>query len=215
MSTNYLSFSNTLHKTIADFNMITDEKYKTLNILFTLLKKNWINDYYSSLKEEQSFFLKALQLLINYYYNPLDKGKKTLLIEKYIEKNINNKFILCGIVDKCYIRNDNLIEIIDYKVSNNVPVFNYFEDFLQLIIYSILCKEVIGKYPNILSYYYLNQNKKIIKTLTPKDINSAFDFINKKYEEIVSEKKFPVSIHKYCSNYCEYAFLCKNKFTSK
>lgn len=159
-SNKYLSFGNSIHKTLADFNSIKDSKYRNLDILQNLLRRNWIREGYESIAEEKEFGLRGLDMLSSYYSNPLDDGKQNLLIEEKIYKN-NGDYILCGKLDKVFVNKDDCVEIIDYKTGSSVvPI-----DTLQLPIYLILAKEKLGYYPAAISLYYLSKNKKIFEKI--------------------------------------------------
>lgn len=204
----HLSFGQSIHSALAEFNMLRDQKYRTLDNLHNLLRKNWIREGYETLEEERQFGLRGLDMLTRYFNNPLDQGKENLIIEKMIKKDMEGKFILCGKLDKVYIRDDGIVEIVDYKTGNNLDDLENTETSLQLPISVILAGEELGFYPQTASYYYLVQNRKIVCEITDKFIKKALHDIWSIYEEIQNEEDFLCSPSPYCEFSCEYYEIC-------
>lgn len=205
----YLSFGMSIHKALAKFNTLTDEQIRTLQNLHTLLRSSWIRDGYKDIEEERKFGLKALDILTNYFNNPLDTGTKTVLIEKNIQKNMDNKFILCGVIDKGFINIGGELEVTDYKVGNKIYHSEDFQIDPQLPIYVLLAEEFLGTYPSVVSYYYLAHNMKFERKITENNIREIIDSLWNVYELIDNEKEFLPSPTPYCSNSCEYADRCE------
>lgn len=203
-SNKYLSFGQSIHTALGKYHLIQDSQYKTLEILHKLLKKNWIRDGYSSIDEERIFGLKALDMLTNYFNNPKDLGKRNLLIEEMVYKNIDDKFILCGKLDKVYLREDETLETVDYKTGESIlPVDN-----LQLPIYILLTQDKVGFFPHTVSYYYLAHNKKSSSEVEEKDIDNILQLIWHIRDEIDRETDFPCNPTPRCQKTCEYYVLC-------
>ncbi|MTI69177.1 MAG: PD-(D/E)XK nuclease family protein [Firmicutes bacterium] len=207
-SSKYLSFGQSIHKTLSKFNKITDKNIKTLNNLHNLLRSNWIREGYRDKDEERDFGLKALKILTNYFNNPLDKHKKVLITEKMIYKDMG-EFILCGIIDKGFLRSDNKLEITDYKTGGIVTHSNDFQIDLQLPIYVLLAEEYLSKYPSIVSYYYLLHNKKIDREINNENINAIIEALWKRFNEIKNKNTFPCNPNEYCLSSCEYSSICE------
>ncbi|MCT4621587.1 MAG: PD-(D/E)XK nuclease family protein [Marinisporobacter sp.] len=200
----YLSFGQSMHETLAGYNMITSEKHRTLENLHNLLRRNWIREGYDSIEEERSFGLKGLDMLTNYYHDPQDQGKKSLIIEEFIKKDINERFVLCGKLDKVYVKNDDKIEVLDYKTGQKIEPIN----LIQLPIYLLLAKEKLGAYPHTVSFYYLAHNKKIVQEVTRDFLKESLKIINSIYKQIHDEKDFAANPTLYCKNNCPYFESC-------
>jgi len=204
----YLSFGQSIHKSLAKYNMIEDEKLRTLHILHNLLRSVWIREGYENRDEERDFGLKGLKILTDYFYNPLDKSKEVLLVERMIKKDMGD-FILCGVLDKGFKSLRDTLEVTDYKTGDKIDQPDEFTIDLQLPIYTILAKEVLGDYPSIVSYYYLSQHKKIERKITNSNIDKIVETLWDIYEEIINEKDFPCSPNSYCSMSCDYSNICE------
>ena len=157
----HLSFGNSIHAALAQFNMLTDKHYRTEGNLHTLLRKNWKREGYASIEEEREYGLKALDMLSNYFNNPQDQGQKNLLVEEMIRKDMDGKFILSGKLDKVYVREDGLLETIDYKTGNTIEALTG----IQMPIYILLTHEKVGRFPDVISYYYIAHGKKIEQSI--------------------------------------------------
>ncbi|MBM7615738.1 PD-(D/E)XK nuclease family protein [Alkaliphilus hydrothermalis] len=150
----HIAFGNSIHTTLADYNQVTNKGFKRLDLLHTLLHKNWISDGYGSPIEEKEFWNRGLGLLNTYHHNPLDQDVKNLIIESMLYKETDN-FILCGKLDKVYERSDHVIEVLDYKTGSLMTPMGH----IQLLLYLILTEANLGVRPQAASLYYLPENR--------------------------------------------------------
>ena len=199
----YLSFGNSMHATLRDFNMITDKTFRTLDVLHNLLRKNWIRQGYDSVDEERRFGLRGLEMLTNYYLDPKDKGRETILIEEMIYKDFDG-YTLCGKVDKIYEKEDSTIEVIDYKTGNTIEEF----ESIQLSIYLILAESRIGTFPDQVSLYYLSSNQKVTHSVDEALINSAIEQVHQLCEFIYNNNVYDFNPTPYCKMNCEFYEMC-------
>ncbi|MTI67510.1 MAG: PD-(D/E)XK nuclease family protein [Firmicutes bacterium] len=205
----YMSFGNSMHAALADYNNITNPQYKTLKNLHNLLRKNWIREGYETIEEEKSYGEMGLNMLTQYYNDRKDKEIENYIIEDMVFKNMKD-YVLCGKLDKVYLREDKKVEVLDYKTGKTSGLI----DKIQLPIYLILTKEKLNYYPDIISIYYLKSNKKLNKALNKDTIKKATESILKLCEVIKNEKNYDASPNAYCKKYCEYFDICeaaKNK----
>jgi RecB family exonuclease len=199
----YASFGNSIHAALAEFSMITNKAYRTLDVLHNLLRKNWIRDGYESIEEERQFGLRGLDMLTRYYDDPQDKGKKNLLIEEMIYRD-ESQYVLCGKIDKVYIREDGIVEILDFKTGNSITAMEY----LQLALYLALAESRLGYFPNAVSLYYLSHNKKILKEIDEAYIRSSIDHVHQVCNIICNQRDFECSPTPYCRSNCEFYSTC-------
>lgn len=204
ISGKYISFGESIHKAMGQFNMITDENYRTLDNLHILLRRNWVRKGYDTLEEERSFGIKGLEMLTNYHHDPKDVGKR-LIIEEMIKKDLNNGFVLCGKLDAAFSRSDDLLEVTDYKTGCSIDPI----DKLQLSIYVLLTSERLGQYPQVISNYYLAHNDKSEMLVDEDYIEQSYQFINTICENIRIENDYPCTPTPYCERNCEYYENCE------
>lgn len=166
----YMALGDSLHITLAKFNLIKNYKDKTLEMLNQFLKESWIALGYETKEEESNYFTKALNILKIYFENPKDIARTTILVEEMITKELNNNIVLFGKVDKVFINSLGQLEVLDYKSSAYVNYnLNPMEDS-QLSLYLILVKHRLGYYPKLISYYYLSHNIKVSYIVKLEDI---------------------------------------------
>ena len=203
VNSKHISFGNSMHLTLADFNNITNKNYRTLENLHNLLRKNWIRDGYESRDEERNYGLMGLDMLTKYYSNPLDQGTENLIIEEMIYKDCGD-YILCGKLDKVYFTPNNIIEIIDYKTGTTMSEV----DDLQLPIYSILAHEKLGVFPKKVGLYYLFHNKKLSHDVDEDYLDDCINFVYYVCNTIFEEKDFTINPTVNCKSNCEYYTMC-------
>lgn len=164
-----LSFGNSLHSTLNEFNCLIP-KEQTLLSLERLLNKNWIIEGYNSTEEMLNNFVRAKTILSNYFKERKDSGK-TLLTEEMVYYNVNNSLTICGKIDRVFINIDGKIELIDYKTGNCTNLLIDINTDIQLPLYIVLLKHRLNIVPDIISYYYLTNNSKISLEITEDVIN--------------------------------------------
>lgn len=172
-SSKNLSFGNSLHSSLNEFNLLNTEE-QTLIALERILNKNWITDGYSSTEEMLNNFIRAKNIFSNYFKNRKDFGK-TLLSEDMVYYNVNNSLTICGKIDRVFINNDGKIELVDYKTGNNTNLMIDINTDIQLPLYIVLLKHRLNIVPDIISYYYLTSNSKISLEITEDVINICLE----------------------------------------
>lgn len=212
LESKYISFGQSMHKAIADFNSIQNKEFKTLQILQNLLRKNWIREGYENIDEEREFGLKGLKMLEEYFNNPQDMASKNLLIENTLKEYRNNNIILIGKIDRAIVTLNNEIEVIDYKTGNTIE---YGGDFVldpQIAVYIELFKNNFNKVPNYISFYYLAHNKKVQIKIEPQHINLISNFLNDTINQIITEKEYPCNVSESCDYTCEFCDICDKSY---
>lgn len=168
-----LSFGYSLHSALNEFNIL-NEKEQTLKALERLLNKNWIIEGYNSTEEMLNNFIRAKNMLANYFNDRKDLGK-TLLNEEMVYYNVNNSLTICGKIDRVFINSDGKIELLDYKTGINNNLMIDINTDVQLPLYIVLLKHRLNIVPDIISYYYLTSNTKISLEITEDVINICLD----------------------------------------
>lgn len=175
----YLSFDSSIHNTLSDFNKVLSIDKNNIMELYRLLEKNWYREGYESLNEEQQFKFRAYRILCNYFYDPLDIGNEDLLVNKNLNVRINKRNVLFGRVDKIYERTDRLIEVVDYKSGYVINHVDNFKLKPKEAVIMYLTNSELGIYPDVISYYYLNYNRKLSHLVTKHDISNIPNLMSK------------------------------------
>ncbi|MFC1849069.1 RecQ family ATP-dependent DNA helicase [candidate division CSSED10-310 bacterium] len=154
----YFSFGTSLHNTLHEFHLA--DYCRSFEEVQELYRQQWIKDIgYTSPREEQEYFELGLQILQDYLQIQKKKYDRPLYLEQRFKLEFEN-FSLTGAIDRIDQRDNDVIEIIDYKTSKRMSTRDYIKKDLQLAIYGLAADTIIGKYPDILSFYFLRFNKK-------------------------------------------------------
>jgi RecB family exonuclease len=111
-----------------------------------------------------------------------------------------------GKIDRVDELPDKSIELIDYKTGKSKERLHK-EDKEQLLIYQLAGEQVLGKLPEKLSYYYLNDNKKISFFSNEKEREEFKLEILKKIEKI-KESDFKATPGWHCK-FCDFKDICE------
>lgn len=177
-----------------------------------ILKKNWINQGFSSKTHEQQTYQQAETMLVSLAKEAIQKPPDTLAIETPFQFWFD-RIKIGGRIDRIDRLPNGKIEIIDYKTGKNVPTEKKVREDLQLSLYALAASEVkegiLGKKPEdvILTFYYVEDDIKISTTRTAEDLEKAKAFILGKVEEIRTSM-FQCS-HSILCKKCEYQMLCQ------
>lgn len=199
---NYLSFGDSLHRTLRDFFKISLEE-RTYENLEKLYRKNWSRKGYSSIEEERKWGLKGLRILKNFYEEE-ELKIKPFLIEKSL-KGYYRSFGLYGRIDRADMISENEIVVIDYKtgrISDDKEM-----NKISAIIYKFLLeKNYHKKVIKVINHYLLSQ-KKVIFTFEDKEFEEYLNTIVNIGLEILKEKDFLPKKSNLCE-YCDFLEIC-------
>lgn len=208
----FFSYGKTIHNTLDRFIKDFLEKKRTLKYLLNIYKEEWIEDWYYSKKQRKAYFEKGKEVLKGFYKSFLKEKPKIFLRdgEPFLEKKFNLKiggYDLVGKIDRV----DEVkggVEIIDYKTGKVKEKLKK-EDKKQLLIYQIAAQEVFDLNVKKLTFYYLDENKKVSFLGSDQEVKEEKENIIQEIEEI-EKKKFgenPGWHCKFCDfkNICEYA----------
>ncbi len=227
------SFGKTLHNTLHAFLKQVNENQKitqeslfgetksqkpkeSLETLQALYEKSWIDDWYDSKKQKDEYYKKGREVLKQFYKdfesNPpnIFKMNDQLGLEMPFNLKIpassagGGEHTLFGVIDRI----DNLqdgIEIIDYKTGQSKDKLD-FEAKEQLLIYQIAAEEVLNIKPKLLTYYYLEDNKKTSFLGSEKEKADQKEKILQEIEQIKNSNFEPTP--GWQCKYCDFKDIC-------
>lgn len=206
------SFGTSIHSTLRDYyqSWLLGNGPK-LDQALNLLKKNWINEGYSSKHHEAKAYEKAKDLISNYLKTNFNKNNLPVALElpfSFLIKGLK----IGGRIDRIDKINNNVIEIIDYKTGSNMPNKKNLREDLQLTFYTLAATSVKDKILNkkpedvLLSFYYLESGQKFTTSRSFEELEEAKEKILQKKEEIY-KSDFSCKRGAFCVN-CEYKMLC-------
>ncbi|HVA96557.1 MAG TPA: ATP-dependent DNA helicase [Candidatus Acidoferrales bacterium] len=208
-----LSYGISVHSTLRDyFQLLLHNQKPKPETIQELLKKNWVNQGFTSKTHETQTFEQAQTMLEKFAKQTIQHMPLTLSVELPFNFWLD-KLKVGGRIDRIDKLDDGRIEIIDYKTGRNVPTEKKVREDLQLSFYALAAAEVqdgiLGKDPAdvLLTLYYLEEDKKISTTRTREDLEKAKTDILAKVAEIQTSD-FTCS-HSILCKHCEYQMLCQ------
>ena len=138
--------------------LYTDIKYKKIDSIDELLsyyqkiwKENYSEDKIEIIRKgytEDNYYKLGKEMLENYYEKnyPFNEGKILGLEKKinleFFDQNKNITYYLVGYIDRLMLKNENKIEIVDYKTNNTTKTQQEVDLDKQLALYSIAIKNL-------------------------------------------------------------------------
>src|SRR3989344_4938150 len=163
---------------------------------------------YQQVKQKK---LPSIDETIIYYIKHRPFEDNTLETEKKIEISLDktNEYKLVGIIDRLvYNKENDEIEIHDYKTANTLPTKDKMDNDRQLALYSIAIKEEFGSNNKIkLIWHYLAFNKKLVSERTDEQLEKLKKETIELIKRIESETEFPTNKSILC-NWCPFKKIC-------
>jgi len=197
-----ISFGQTIHKTLEKYHSLGG---KTSEALFESYDACWQNDGFTSPQQSFEYYERGKKLLENYFASFEKSAAKILYTEKSFDTNIG-KYKFVGIIDRIDETPEGLREITDYKTHINIWEQERVDKDLQLSLYAYACKNVFGFTPDLISAYFLSENKKIYTKRTAAQIEEAINLCLDTVEKISAEN-FDPDLSK--CHVCDFKFKCK------
>ena len=158
------SFGKTMHNTLFEFVKAFSEGGADFEKMFRIYREKWIDEWYKDKKQKSDYF-KLGKKILQKFYDDFSKQKPSILYinnAPALEQGFNSKiggYTINGKIDRID-KTSGGVEIIDYKTGSMKEKLRI-EDKQQLLIYQIAVEEVFGLKPERLTYYYLEDGKKV------------------------------------------------------
>jgi DNA helicase-2/ATP-dependent DNA helicase PcrA len=180
--------------------------------LLNIYKEEWISDWYESSIAKKEFYEKGKESL-KLFYEDFIKNKPEILFindEPALEKNFNLKLngdVFIGTIDRIDKLGDG-VEIIDYKTGSPKKTLAK-DEKLQLMIYAVAAKKVLGLNPLRLTYYYLDDGTACSFDIKEGDIDNTEAEIRDIMDKI-KRSNFKPSPGWHCQ-YCDFKDICAHR----
>lgn len=141
------------------------------------------------------------------FHNP---RTKIIDLEKLFKIKIDGSTFITGKIDRVDAKENDEIEIIDYK-TGRLPTEKELEKNIQLSIYALAATNQ-GLYNKKLSrvnlsFYYLQDIKKISVQKTEEDLKNVKEKIKETAKEIRASD-FPPNVGRWC-DFCPFRMICE------
>ncbi len=224
------SFGKTVHNTLFQFvnlflkqaktgqgNLFGSARTKSEKIpidfkeLLKIYEQKWIDEWYENKKQKQEYYKLGRKILKSFYDDFLKTRPKIEFIqgEPALEQGFNLKIggnALIGRIDRIDKLQDNSSEIIDYK-TGAVKQSLSAQNKQQLLIYQIAAEDILGLKPSKLTYYYLEQRKRISFCGTKEDKERLRQKILEEIQEIKKSNFYPRP--GWHCQYCDFKEICE------
>ncbi len=174
-----------------------------------IFEKNWIDEWYETKKQREEYYKIGKKIIKNFYEEFSKNPPKILKLENDLALEVpfnlkidDNKII--GVIDRIDEKNGEVV-ITDYKTGNSKDRLDA-ENKEQLIIYQIAAEEIFNISPKELTYYYLNDGKKVSFLGTEKEKIILKEKISEEIQKI-KKSNFQPTPGWQCK-YCDFKDIC-------
>ncbi|MBU1164004.1 UvrD-helicase domain-containing protein [Patescibacteria group bacterium] len=186
-----------------------NDQLATLDELIEIYRNTWIDDWYTSQQEQEDYKKKGEQALKDLYKSIKDNIPVPVFLERPFNVRID-QYTLKGVIDRVDETKGG-VEIIDYKTGKVKGDNPRAEDKEQLLIYQMAGKTLFDKPVKLLSYYYVEGNKKVSFLGTEKELEKLQNKIVKTIQEI-KKGEFPPTPSQLCK-WCDFRNICEYRVT--
>ncbi|MBU0597607.1 ATP-dependent helicase [Patescibacteria group bacterium] len=188
-----------------------DKQKASWDELQKIYEEQWLDDWYISKEHMEEYFAKGKSALKEFYDSHQGEFPTPLHLEKMFNIKLG-KYTFKGVIDRIdKVGTGQEAEIIDYKTGkwpkNGKLSPN---DKEQLLIYTLAAKDILKVKPVLLSYYYIEANKKISFAPEEKDLDKIKTKLLKVIENIRASD-FKASPGFWC-NSCDFKDICEDRW---
>ncbi|MCD6412765.1 MAG: diguanylate cyclase [Elusimicrobia bacterium] len=196
----FLSMGNSVHNALAKF-MGYDMEKRTLELLQSILRAEWISEGFLNREQEEEFYHRAVDML-NHFYRSGEWKNPADFIEQWFEVEVGD-FSLIGRIDRI-----DGASVIDYKTGNYIPKPEELKDDFQTVIYTFAGKHITGRPVDSITFHYLGPEKKVEVKKTDEELKKNMEEIKKLVREIRSDEEFFPTPHRIWCLYCDFNCIC-------
>ncbi len=183
----------------------------TVEELIKIYEKEWIDDWYLSKEHAEEYYTKGSKILREYYESHDGKFPIPTHLEQAFHLKLG-EITFKGVIDRIDpVSGGKKVEIIDYK-TGQLPKGGKLsaDNKQQLQIYDLAVREVFGLEPAILSYYYLDANKKLSFDSDEKVLKPLKSQLTEQVQSIRSSD-FKATPGFWCKT-CDFREICEDRW---
>ncbi|MBL4694991.1 exodeoxyribonuclease V subunit gamma [Candidatus Gracilibacteria bacterium] len=199
------NFGSSVHETLNEFYKVLKRGGEvSLQLMRELYDKSWIPYGYESAAHENERKEGGFEVLERFY----EDNSKPWIVPAFLERAFNVKvdeYVFSGRIDRIDRLEDGTFEVIDYKTGKLKAASTLKKD-LQLSLYALACRDVLGIKVSKLSLYFLEDGEKISTERSDDDIEAMYVAMREKVG-IMKCSEFLPTPGFHCS-YCDFKLIC-------
>ena len=176
----------------------------TLEELLQAFEENWIDDWYPNDRERETYRIKGVQCLKDYFAVLSIQPPKPFLLEQSFTLKIGS-ITIKGRIDRMD-RIEGGIEIVDYKTGTPKQKLET-EDKQQLLLYQMAVQDVFGLIPKKLTYHYLEDHSEVSFLGKEKELEKLREQIMEQAEQMKTSL-FTATPGFHC-RFCDFRDICE------
>ncbi|MBI4227483.1 MAG: ATP-dependent helicase, partial [Candidatus Omnitrophica bacterium] len=177
----------------------------SLEEVLAIYEAAWTSDGYADPAIEARDKAYGRQMIADYYERNRATWQPPLFVEKSFLLQVGDAW-LRGFIDRIDSRPDGRVEIVDYKTGKPKTKAEV-GDRLQLTIYAMACRDVLGVTPETLSFYYLQTNEKLSFPYDEAALDEAAQTITAIAQKIRAGEFTPTPDYGKC-RICDFRTIC-------
>ncbi|MGD9936152.1 MAG: ATP-dependent helicase [Methanoregulaceae archaeon] len=173
-----------------------------------ILQASWDSSAYTSNKQEDEYWNKALGLLDNYFAWEAANENTVVEVERRFSFSYGDH-PMRGKIDRLERRPDGRLVVVDFKTgsTSSAPSRNSVREEIQLNLYALAIFEEFGELPAEAAYLYLKETKYIPYAPTPETVTTFRSRLDEMIGNVLAGK-FP-SRPSYDCKWCDYREICE------
>ncbi|MGA8367335.1 MAG: ATP-dependent helicase [Candidatus Acidiferrales bacterium] len=200
------TFGNVMHATIREFVREMRKRGKVpLDELFSIYDREWRSTGFPDDYQESEYRKAGREQLEAFHKSYSEAPARVLHQEKTFELPMENDVVVTGRMDQVNRIEKDEIEIVDYKTGRPRGEKKAAED-LQLSVYALAAREVLGAAARRLVFYNLATNERVETTRDDKALAATKERIAE-VADLIRAGEFPAK-KGYGCGYCDYKPLC-------
>lgn len=201
----YLRFGKILHSVLKEFYSYPGPGKPELEHLLSYYRAFWPREN----EGYRRYFKQGVEILERYYQANIQTYARPYWIEEPFKVPVG-QHTLIGRFDRVDHLGDDRYEIVDYKTEKAIPTQEKVDGDLQLSIYALAFRKIMGILPEVLSVYHLRSNQKLGTVRTEEGLRQLEEKATATISEILGGASFKPRENREC-RFCDYRKYCPLK----
>ncbi|MCA9372014.1 UvrD-helicase domain-containing protein [Candidatus Woesebacteria bacterium] len=205
------SYGSTIHRALQEFyKVFMRDRSVDVDTLLDYAEEYWIPVGYNDRTHEQRMKKEAQTMLKNFYESFHNKHIDVIGLEQLFKVKIDQHVYVSGKIDRVDKKENDVIEIIDYK-TGKIPNEKVLKKSTQLAIYALAATDQRMYHKKVedvdLTFYYLQGPERITMKRTKEDLIE----VKKEIKDVVrkiNDEEFQPRVGLWC-DFCPFKMICE------